>query len=34
MESIKDVIAQKGPVRRAIPIVSTTFKGGGILETV
>ncbi|MBU6400107.1 MAG: hypothetical protein KGS61_07295 [Verrucomicrobia bacterium] len=34
MESIKDVIAEKGLVRQGIPTVSAVFKDGGILETV
>ncbi len=34
MQSIKEAIEQKGPVRRAVPTVSATFKDGGILETV
>ncbi|MBU6400136.1 MAG: hypothetical protein KGS61_07440 [Verrucomicrobia bacterium] len=34
MQSIKEVIAEKGPVRQAVPTVSTVFKDGGILEMV
>lgn len=34
MQSIKEVIEQKGPVRRGLPTVSTTLKDGGILEMV
>ncbi|MBU6400345.1 MAG: hypothetical protein KGS61_08505 [Verrucomicrobia bacterium] len=34
MDSIKDVIAQKGQVRQGIPTVSAVFKDGGILEMV
>ena len=34
MQSIKEVIEEKGPVRRGIPTVSATFKDGGMLEMV
>ncbi|MHB8522083.1 MAG: hypothetical protein ACYDH9_15160, partial [Limisphaerales bacterium] len=34
MEPIKDVIAEKEPLRQGIPTVSAVFKDGGILEMV
>ena len=34
MDSIKNLIDQKGPIRRASPTVSAVFKDGGILEMV
>jgi hypothetical protein len=34
MQPIKEVITEKGPVRRAIPIVSSTSNDGGLLEMV
>ncbi len=34
MRPLKEVIAEKGPVRRAVPIVSSASKDGGLLEMV
>ncbi len=34
MRSIKKIIAEEGPVRRAVPIFASTSKAGGLLEMV
>ncbi len=34
MQTMKEAIEEHGPVRRAVPTVSATFKDGGILEMV